>query len=229
MNVLKTIENNNYIKYINENLSLLIAVPTILGGFKQFIILSVMSPSLLTFFSINQLLIDGVVAIIKLSASFFFVYLYRELIIDYCKEKKFYSEKKIWLVNYSLKLFMIFWFFIVITVDISFYVPPLADIMLFIIASLLIFIIVNISIYYNTKASKRLAYFIIALFILLSDINEGKSIQNFETITALVRKKYPEAKIKYFNDQFIFYDTRPKYMNSEIVIKKIDDLFEEQK
>lgn len=229
MNILKSIEENNYIKYFNENLSLLIAIPTLIGGLKQFIFLSFLSSNLLTFFSINQLLIDGVIAIIKLSATFFFVYLYKGLILNYCKEKKFYSEKKSWLINYSLKLVMIFWFFVVIFFDVNYYFPQLMDILLFIISSLVIFSLINISIYYNTHIARRTVYLLISLYIVLSDVNGGKSIQNFAEITASVRKKYPEAEIKYFNDQFIFYETKPKYMNSEIVIKKIDDLFEGDK
>lgn len=67
---------NKIIKYISENLSLLLIIPGILGGIRQIILLSLLSPSLLIYFSTTQVLLDGISILFQLSIVLFTIYFF---------------------------------------------------------------------------------------------------------------------------------------------------------
>lgn len=66
MKLFNEIETNKYLNIVKNYLSLIIIIPYLLGGIKQLINLSIISTDLLDFFSINQVLIDGIFITIKL-------------------------------------------------------------------------------------------------------------------------------------------------------------------
>ena len=62
----------NIIKFLKEYLSLIIIIPTFLGGIWQILELSLMSISYVRFFSITQLVADGILIIIVIIKKSFF-------------------------------------------------------------------------------------------------------------------------------------------------------------
>lgn len=63
--LLDKIESNRLFKFIKENFSLLIFLPSLLGGLRQFLILLYYSPTLIQYFSFSQIAIDGLETIIQ--------------------------------------------------------------------------------------------------------------------------------------------------------------------
>lgn len=74
---------NEYYKGVKENLSIILLVPTLLGGLWQIIELSRISTSFIRFFSVSQIIPDGILIL------FFLSFLYAGLMIAYSHFKSY--------------------------------------------------------------------------------------------------------------------------------------------
>ena len=81
------------LKFIRDNLSVFIFFPTLLGGFWQIIQLSDISLSYIRFFSLTQLIPDGLTVLIILLLmsvmGIFFVYIFQKIVVDFLELKNY--------------------------------------------------------------------------------------------------------------------------------------------
>ncbi|WP_375182084.1 hypothetical protein, partial [Chryseobacterium sp.] len=73
--ILKIIKSKAF-EFVSNNLSLLLGIPTLIGGIKQLYELTNLSPLLYKFFSFSQLIIDGFIILIQIVLLYFFYILY---------------------------------------------------------------------------------------------------------------------------------------------------------
>lgn len=237
------------LEFFKEYQSVIVLIPTLLGGFWQLMALSHISISYIRFFSISQLIADGILILFILTL----VYLSYKLL-------KFLS----WVINSGLndksisKRQIFFKFSVVILIGVAPIIWYIIDIIktgsissLFIFESIFfgIFIIllcfhllVKFEIIDRILEKKllmviiisivgifSLAYFIPATF---STFNTSFSIpnnlKNIELVNKHLKTKYPNSgtvSIKYFNDKYIFVEINQNN-KSEIEIVSFDKLFE---
>lgn len=238
---------NNYLirlyHLIKDNLTMIALVPTLFGGIWQIIKLGTLSSNLIRFFSISQLLSDGILflLIVLVPLVFIFPMLIAEdevlaqsdnEVLNYDLDKGFLQI----IINISLLIFIIFESFQIskfITID---NIASLIEciIYMYMVMFSLFFIIYKFitrdvflhKLFFSTCS------ILICFVTLVSYNNISKNfhdISNFDKIITNLEKiecytKKPE--ILYFNDKYIFIELEQKSKKS-ILIKKLDDLFEE--
>lgn len=218
----KIIENKAF-EFISNNLSLLLGIPTLIGGIKQFNDLTSLSPLLYKFFSFSQLIIDGFIILIEL-ITFYFVFIFYEIFVEFLTNPSGSQSKKAFKI-FSCTLFILLVLILSTFMILKFeYNLDKSNYYLkFFIYLGIIIIILNII---NLSIALKKGEFILFLLALIWGFaffpKANNSIENFTILTKKISKKYPKSKLAYFNDQYIFYQiSKDKYL-----VKKIDDLFE---
>ncbi|MFC7772554.1 hypothetical protein [Flavobacterium sp. GCM10027622] len=217
---------------IKNNLPLLILIPTILGGLQQTIQLIIISPSLIRFFSISQLIADGL-----------FILLYFTSIVIL----PLYIAKYIMKItnNLSNEIKLIISYFIIILQAINILIilfynkETSSDTLLDFLHQVSIFFVFGCSIFLKIENNDNeqsiikinkinwivsLVIFFTGLtlsIIMFIKINITIPIDNFTKL----EKKYGDIKnieILYFNDKYIFLRVLNKSSDHKIHIEKLD-------
>lgn len=217
MKLFEEIEANKFLNIIKNYLSLIILVPYLLGGIKQLINLSILSTELLDFFSIGQVLIDGIFITIKLLGYFILLILMKK------------SIKFLELINFGIIFLLILMIFILIVsyfYDIVRNENEFYNLIFLLIYYGLIILTFNIIIKSNFLKFYMYAFSLI-LIIWFSPSKKYEIVNNNE-ILKLVYKKYPNATFQYSNDKFLIFNTNSNLNNNKFLILKNEELFNEK-
>lgn len=207
-----------------------------MGGLSQMYFLAKISPNLLRFFSVSQLISDGLFMLLFLLIAFLGVipiYLNK-----HPNEKKLENYKYTKGLYISAGLFLLFGLATAILKLIENYkVNGLHELVHFITA-LFIFYSLFYVLLYEFCSQYLGRYFLIGIFFIINSLisvysyskinNNTENILNFKTIISTLEQKECYSKtpqILYFNDKYIFIEVEIKGKKS-IIIKKTDDLFE---
>ncbi|MFV8390743.1 hypothetical protein [Flavobacterium sp. LB1P71] len=239
---------SNPILFIRENLSLIIGIPTLLGGLWQVVELSRLSFSYLRFFSISQIVPDGLLIISVIIILWLILYWYviifrveddenKELLKENLKTKSPFPK-------YITLLLILIYFTIIVYNLIAIYKFPIYSIIGFImniictvIMSAIAFSIIEYTslrshVKYKENISGLKGLIIIPLLYTCYSLSTGfhntyvfpKELINIENIKCYIeRNKGCNVKIKinYLNDKYIFLNV------SEYTFKenKLDTIF----
>jgi hypothetical protein len=223
--------------FIKENLSLFILVPTILGGLLQIIQIFLISPALLRFFSLSQLVIDGLFVIIYFATVIFLPYYFAKRTMRFSKKISRDQRNFLMIIFYILVVFCII---INLVYQEDFKVNPLSD-FLFEIFTFYIYGCGFFIDFPETNMSEELkfriqginlkmiillvSYGIIFSFFAFIQISNTTPIDNF----VVLEKKFEkdgEVKLLYFNDKYVFLQIDSKDSSkTKIHIEKLDSIF----
>ncbi|MBS7255857.1 hypothetical protein [Flavobacterium branchiicola] len=229
---------------IKDNLSMIALIPTLFGGIWQIIKLGNLSSNMIRFFSISQLLSDGILFLLIVVLPLIFtvpiILVEDENQIksndDVLEEKmdKDFLSIIIYIAGFILILFSLFQVPKYITIDnISSLVECISY--MYMLLGILFFIMykfITKDVFIHKLFFSSYAIIICCVtFISYSNISKNfNNISNFDHMINKLEKKerYSEKpKILYFNDKYIFIELVIKKNKKSILIKKIDDLFEE--
>ncbi|KUJ60989.1 hypothetical protein AR687_14780 [Flavobacteriaceae bacterium CRH] len=238
---------NEYLKSLylslKENLTMFAVIPTVLGGIWQMTKLLSLSTNLMRFFSITQLISDGILVLIII---IFPILLFSIFFISPKNNIKNSEEtlfNKDYLFGYFPIILNLIFMVLILTIWLKLYqyitidtlgvlisvIPSIA-----IVVAFLYFIIEK----YITKDKIILQLFLVlctiiyTLTTLIAFNNISKNLTgiiNFEKLINKIEKDHCYSKkpeILYFNDKYIFIELENKNKKS-ILIKTIDSLFEE--
>ena len=217
MKLFEEIEANKFLNFIKNYLSLIILVPYLLGGIKQLINLSILSTELLDFFSIGQVLIDGIFITIKLLGYFILLILMKK------------SIKFLELINFGIIFLLILMIFILIVS--YFYDIVRNENEFYNLIFLLIYyglIILTFNIIIKSNFLKFYMYAFSLILIIWFSPSKKDDIVNNNEILKLVYKKYPNATFQYSNDKFLIFNTNSNLNNNKFLILKNEELFNEK-
>lgn len=218
------------IKFLKEYLPLIIVIPTFLGGIWQVLELSLISISYVRFFSISQLVADGILIIMIIFpwiiGFMFFIEKYK-----FIKNNNTVVKNNIFLDIFLyfiiVLVFYMSWIFllqIINNIGIDTYLGYLILVMyIYLILFMLLFFLSKIFIsciefilkIFKTKAISYTLVIILSFLMLFHHIFFIP--ESLENITNL-----PDGKIKYFNDKYIFIENRE---NKNIIVVEFDKLF----
>ena len=235
------LSNSQLTKIINikndfkDNLSLIILLPTLLGGVYQAIELIIISPSLIRFFSISQLIADGlfilVYFVVILVMPYFAAYIILDLIL-----KKHPKSLKI-LATIIFLLFIALGLFLEVKQDFierDNMLGFVVEIVLGLISVSVFNVIIRFFNNSQNNYTEWLRLYFAANLILSSLIlsltmyhrmSESIPIDNFE----ILKKKYNDkekVKILYYNDKYIFLQIENSLKENNIHIEKIESILE---
>ncbi|MCL9805828.1 hypothetical protein NAT51_12835 [Flavobacterium amniphilum] len=227
----------NVVKFLQDNINVIILIPTVLGGFWQLIELLRIDTSFVRFFSITQVISDGLI-ILFLLICFYLIYLYvfkiedLNLNDDKAKVKPPYENifvKYILLILFLAMLGICIWStnFDKISTSSFFF--------------LLFFFIVCTKVYrdillhhFGNDSYKYInvtVFILFALFIHFSDLFFKHfhkmyyvpfNLKNTKYIECYIDKKKNEFELLYFNDKFIFVQIKK---TQEIEIINFEEMF----
>lgn len=209
------------VKTITDNFTLIIAIPYVIGGLSQFMQLTDISIDLVKFFSLTQLLIDGLLILAKCATLYFITY----SISGYISAIKNRSEKKYAIFGISI-LALCFASGCVMAYNIfthGDFIIVKWSMRLFLFFFILLFSFVNSN---KFSVIGTIIFILITTSLLTKVFKDDNKIQNISVLTNNLKKTYPEVELSYYNDQFLFYETSRDKENNRIIIKKIDELFE---
>jgi len=235
---------NEYLKnqynLLKENLTMIAIIPTVLGGIWQLSILSSISSNLVRFFSISQLISDGILVL-----GFFifpFIMSYQILMKKNLDEKKSENTNVSKSENISIVILMIIIILFITRIIINFQkFIQLNDFeslfyVLFIcgfIANIIFALLYEFFKKHNLIIFYSFCTFILGFWIACTAFYKTSknvtNINNFAIILNNIESKDCYSKkpeVLYFNDKYIFIELE-KNKKKSILIKKIDDLFEE--
>ncbi len=235
------LSNSQFTKFINfkndfkDNLSLIILLPTFLGGVYQAIELIIISPSLIHFFSISQLIADGLFILVYFIILLLIPYLLSCIIIKLVLNK---YPKSIKTYAFILFLLMIALLFLLKEKQELFE----RNIMLRFVVHLIICFIsicfydviirlfnineINVTRWHNFYFAANIIITILLLSLYMYHVmSQSISIDNFE----ILKNKYTKnqkAKILYYNDKYIFLQIENNLKENKIHIEKIESILE---
>ncbi|WP_374172184.1 hypothetical protein [Flavobacterium tructae] len=231
MNEFKKIYNT-----IKDNITMIALIPTILGGILQIFFLATMSWNLIRFFSISQLISDGILVMIFLYPISFFFLVFRNPAIFINKSYLRENSPSIRRLIYSSFICVV-----IIDIIILFDFNKIIQLLDWFSLHKLIILIMTIGgiiLNFLSDTMKVLKQIISIVVVVLSSLtiiiafsNTYKNTNKIENYTILIQKVKNEQKtarmpeILYFNDKYIFIGIE-KSQQKSIVIKKLDDLFE---
>jgi magnesium-transporting ATPase (P-type) len=237
--LLDKIESNRLFKFIKENFSLLIFLPSLLGGLRQFLILLYYSPTLIQYFSFSQLAIDGLETIIqslyvtivtiivykvvknKLYTIFILIFIFFLIILRFswyviveAKEYSLFSYNLTTLKSYSYKILSL--------TGISFYIAlgyalKNIDDTTHRFRNTLVYIVSSVGI-------------VLLLYFIILYRPFQYNVQNVVEVTNKVRKEQSScAELVYYNDNYLIFVLNPKNKidKRKYFVKKFESLFEE--
>ncbi len=223
----------NAIKLIKEYLPLLIVIPTFLGGIWQVLELSFMSISFVRFFSITQLVADGILIIIVILPWIINSLIFIEIYNSIKKDTKFVEINVLKNVLGFFFLFILYCAMVYIIYNNTIKEFGLNNYYSYLLIVTLIYILFFIILVFFTKffikflefilnkykTKKTFYIFMILTFLFMLFHNLFFIPNNLENISNL-----SQGKIIYFNDKYIFIENEE---NKKIKVIKFDKLFKE--
>ncbi|WP_313101628.1 hypothetical protein [Epilithonimonas sp.] len=214
---------NKIIKYISENLSLLLIIPAIPGGIRQLILISILSPSLLIYFSTTQVLLDGVSILFQLIIVLFTVYFFNKFI------NKYRSHPIKILLGMSI---LIVGFIFYMKQQYNSFAISNFDILMKICFSVLAIMFAQYIIKFLKPSALPMAFFSIfavfaVIFLTYSQPVNVLNISNDNQILVF-KKKYPNIQLEYVNDIYLIYNLNSKEKDKRkqvFFIQKHENLF----
>lgn len=221
------------LRQIRENFPLIVAIPALLGGLWQLIELIKISPIFLRFFSINQIVSDGLLV----GLAIFLV-----AVIPYSFAK---STTDAIVKHLDIKIILPLSVCIILlplTFIFNDYIRKEYPIYRIIIWSYLFF--ANICLMYNDKLQKaaptkydKYVLSIISFFLfpiiagdvksLIKEFSKSEtSLENFNTFKAELYQQYPCAKFEYFNDKYIFIQIDSTSTEKLYLIKNVNEMIQ---
>lgn len=232
------------LEYFKQNLSIIILIPTLLGGFWQLMALSNISISYVRFFSITQLIADGIIILFILTV-IYFCFKFSTWITNKGLQEKDSKEHKIFKFSFMFVVGVVFiTIFITDTIKTGYINLPFLFLSI-VFGTIIIVISFHLLVYF--KIVKRLLEmkililiislilllgFIISLDLAFSAFNKSflipKNLKNIEIFEKKLKEKYPNCSsisIKYFNDKYFFVEIKQND-KSEIEIISFNKLIE---
>ncbi|MDR6919400.1 hypothetical protein [Chryseobacterium sp. 2987] len=226
MNLIDNLKSNAFIEFAKEHSTLIIAIPYIIGGLRQLFRLLSISFDLIIFFSFTQLLIDGIITILKMVVLLSYVQLYKSFL-----DKKTNSGELKALKQYSIILGCLFAGVVGTVIYFKTVVGnlPYAPVFQFSVFLLLILLSINLVISLKDSPYKGAGYSMIFVFLVFipMPVSSTNHIDNIDTLSNSLKTEYKDAKIVYYNDQYLFYKINPKDSADKILVVKIDKLFDD--
>lgn len=236
---IEKIDNNQTFKFIKENFSLLIFIPSLLGGIRQFLSLFYYSPTLIQYFSFSQIIIDGIDVLLQL----LYVLIINLVVFKIIQRKENYI--------YYLQIFLsilvcvsaiIYYCLFYSNDNIKHYNIVNHKEYLF---KILLLTVIALSVANNingVKSSKskklNIAFYLISilgiLYLFLAALFVTPFQYNVENLTEKIneikREKTKKAKLIYYNDSYLIFILNPEESseNKKFYIKKFEDIFSEQ-
>lgn len=235
---------DNYLKttyrFFKENLTVFALVPTALGGIWQIFKLGFISINMIRFFSVSQLISDGIIILLII---FFPMFIYAlpfvRSAVNQKKKGTNLFNKDLFLAHFIFIIFelilvlgVIFCFEIYTYINIDNLSILLQRIHILYVALIVLYFL--ISKFLKDEILLQLTFILLAMIFVsitvISFNNISKNlndVENFQHLIKTIQKeeKYSKApQILYFNDQYIFIELEVNTKKS-ILIKKVDDLF----
>jgi len=232
------------LKYFKENLSVIVLIPTLLGGFWQLMALSNISVTYIRFFSITQLIADGILILFVLTL-IYLSFKFSTWITNKGLQEKNSKAFKIFKFSFVIVI-GIFWvtIFIIDTIKTG-YINPLLLFFSIVFGTMIIVLTFHLLKYFKIiqrlveMENLMLIIAIIAFFgfmtfldFTFSTFNKSflipKNLKNIEKLEKKLQTKYPNyssVSIKYFNDKYFFVEINQND-KSEIEIISFNKLFE---
>lgn len=221
--LIEEIKNDGIISFLKDYLSIIIFIPTFLGGLKQFFIISNISPFLINkCFSVTQLIIDGVLTIISIPMLLLGIFNY-----IFIKE---ISRKGGVLLSLALAslcvIFLSLYYFTNNTYNFF-------QVLSYIIGNILVLLCFM----YQKKDLITRKLKIISLLIIttifsiaiemgLTKVKNETGIVNFNNVRKELGKQYNNITYLYANDKYIIYSVTPKNNDkTSYIILEFQDLF----
>lgn len=210
---------NSVMTFLKEYFTIILFLPTLLGGLRQLYQLVSLSPSLIQFFSISQLLIDGILILIRVPIFLIGVLLfgfYRAVKDNKRERIKFLIAVIIGFIGFSAYCYRI-------GVEENFYQ----------LVKNFITLVINISFifFYKFMGSAKneikaigliISAIILSIMYDITDKQFDNTIENISLLKKEVQSKYPNAEFKYYNDKFVIFENS---LNKSYIIKDFEDLF----
>lgn len=232
----------NYIKILNENIATIAIIPTVFGGIWQILKLGRISISMIRFFSISQLISDGLIILLFVSYPIFvYIGFFLDNSIDKLYEEKNFKFKNLFKTKFEkfrVLLYLIVFFILLFNIS---EIIELNGFYMFCVFFFLLnfFLFFLFIIFFNFFQRKNLieVYLVtatcisilVALYSFNKNYNKNDNIENFNLLIEKMEKKecYSNAPtILYFNDKYIFIEINKKGKKN-ILIKQIEDLFKD--
>lgn len=241
--LIQKIEQNEIFKFIKENFSLIIFVPSLLGGLRQFIILLFYSPTLIQYFSFTQIAIDGLETIFQVifmicTAIFFYKVVLKNI-------RNFLAKKILMLFFLLLYSGILFYFngfqIIETTYNLSTFTSYLLKSLSLVLLSLILAdsydTSINAQIYSSNKMKMALKLMTVvtilyAVFYIVMIKPFQYNVENVTNLTKNAREKFSKkAELIYYNDTYLVFIKNPDDELDErrFYVQKFETLFEEGK
>lgn len=243
------------IGFLKENLSILIVVPAFIGGLWQAIELMSISISYVRFFSISQIVPDGILILVLFLIGVLphLLTVYYPVLFNVEEKKEIEKIESENLFKYLIIFFVIFYIigiiYFLLNIFFIYKVNSLStDIMVATATIYILNIMLNLGYNSNVYNSKKLfkfcniflaLYYLLVGFYFIKTIHNSflltDKLHNIENVKCLILEKYPnkEMVILYFNDKYIFikifdktiFDKETKKPFEYIYILKFENLF----
>jgi len=228
---------NKAVNYIKENLNVIILIPTLLGGFWQLLELATLDISFIRFFSLTQVLSDGMVVLLFVLISLFFYYLLfslngKKTIIQDSEDK---TDRK--RAIYFLIFYILICGSVIIVFSLKENISKLDFALIIYITLYLIKFIFDIIVVILGKKNDYNAFISMLIIVLpLFIYNIGSffkefhkmylpsDFKNIKYIECYMEMKKNEIELLYFNDKYIFVKINKtkeiEIINFEEMLKK---------
>lgn len=224
---------------IRNNITMIAVIPTLIGGIWQICKLGSISINMIRFFSISQLVCDGMILLVIFIPLFLYLIPFIRTIYVESKKGQNIFDKDLLLPN----LFAVMVLLSIIVCSILYFelyryikTDNLTNLFA---RTHLLFIPLVVLYYILQKILKKeiimqfvfiafAAIFFSVTLISFNNISQNlKNIENFQLLLQSTKEQTKSKKIKilYFNDKYIFIEI-DKLKSKSILIKKIDNLFE---
>lgn len=230
---------NNTYNFIKDNITMLALTPTVTGGIWQMTKLLNISPNMIRFFSLSQMISDSVLIVLYFLIPFIgFLILLIDVVYDE-EGKSHYSSYERFSIFKKFSLLVIITLVIVFSVRLNEKITINSNKLLLIslislagLFTLFRIVFIRLLRKYDTLFSFFITIYFSCNFLIIAtsidNITQNlNDINNFSTLMTKMEseKCYSDKpQIKYFNDKYIFIEVEIK-SKKFFVIKKLDDIF----
>lgn len=225
MGIIKTLEKNKLLQFTKEYFTIILAVPYLIGGFRQLFKLFLISYDLFIFFSFSQLLIDGIITTIKILFLIVFLLQYKTILEKYATGET--AKISLRTYNIILAVLIISYIIAIFLLNLTNTFTTDRNFSRFFAYSILILLSINQLITLKDTVYKYFPYMGIILFstFLPIPITFDNRIENIELLTEKIKKQHKNVTLSYYNDQYLFFETERMKKNNKIIVVKMDDIF----